>query len=100
MGFSFDENGYLYVGLNPYASNENYYPRVWFNPLGDWQSPPDAKIEDYHSMAMGFTADDHGNVYIHDHNRARIVRFDRPWAFQGRAVYAQSCGAYEETGGA
>jgi len=26
MGFAFDENGYLYVGLNPYASNENYYP--------------------------------------------------------------------------
>ena len=48
-------------------------------------------------MAMGFTADDHGNVYVHDHNRARIVRFDRPWAFQGRPVYSQSCGAYEET---
>jgi hypothetical protein len=48
-------------------------------------------------MAMGFTADDHGNVYIHDHNRARIIRYDQPWAFQGRADYSQSCGGYEET---
>jgi sugar lactone lactonase YvrE len=91
MGMAFDESGYLYVGLNPYASSENFYPRVWFNPLGDWMGPPDAALEDYQSIAMGFAADSHGNVYVLDHNRARVIRYDRPWAFQGRAEFGRAC---------
>lgn len=95
MGFTFDENGFLYVGLNPYASGPNYYPRVWFNPLGDWRSPPDARIEDLHSMALGLAADGQGNVYIHDHNRNRIVRYNQPWGFQAKATFGQACEQHE-----
>ena len=79
---AFDSHNRMVVGYNPYwvanPGDHGRFPGVYNNPLGP-STTPDALLNDYYSMAIAATFDDHNNLYIGDLDRARVLVYSDPF---------------------
>ena len=73
---AFDSCNRMVVGYNMYTSSR--FPGVYDDPLGPTTTPDDY-LNDFYSMGYTAVFDDQDNLYVSDLNRARVLRYDRPF---------------------
>lgn len=77
---AFDSQNRMIVGQNGYHGERSHFLAYFNDPLNQSTTQPDGYFKDYYSISFSAAFDRSNNLFVTDHNRARVLVYQNPFS--------------------